>query len=83
MTGVRFPCGIPEIEGSGFLVKSLEAALRAVDLGDDADTTGALCGQLAGAHWGESTIPSEWRDGLAKRELIDAALTGLVGREVE
>ncbi len=58
----------PTIEGSGWVVKSLEAVLwafhdagsfeeavlRAVNLGDDADTTGAICGQLAGAFWGES-----------------------------
>ena len=70
----------PEIVGSGYVVKSLEAALwafhdakdfreavlRAVNLGDDADTTGAVCGQLAGAYWGESGIPQEWRDGLAR-----------------
>ena len=62
----------PAIEGSGWVVKSLEASLwafhaadtfeeavlRAVNLGDDADTTGAICGQLAGAFWGESNIPS-------------------------
>jgi ADP-ribosyl-[dinitrogen reductase] hydrolase len=54
----------PEIVGSGYLVKSLEAALWAfhdaqdfreavlwaVNLADDADTTGAVCGQLAGAY---------------------------------
>ena len=63
----------PEIVGSGYVVKSLEAALwafhdakdfreavlRAVNLGDDADTTGAVCGQLAGAYWGEDGIPDE------------------------
>ena len=38
-----------------------EAVLRAVNLGDDADTTGAVCGQLAGAYWGESGIPAGWR----------------------
>jgi ADP-ribosylglycohydrolase len=83
----------PEIRGSGYVVKSLEAALwafhdaadfreavlRAVNLGDDADTTGAVCGQLAGAYWGESGIPQEWRDGLAGRELIERALAGIVG----
>jgi ADP-ribosylglycohydrolase len=83
----------PEIQGSGYVVKSLEAALwafhdatdfreavlRAVNLGDDADTTGAVCGQLAGASWGESGIPAEWRDGLARRELIEQALRGLIG----
>ena len=31
--------------------------MGAVNLGDDADTTGAICGQLAGAFWGESNIP--------------------------
>jgi ADP-ribosylglycohydrolase len=82
----------PEIQGSGYVVKSLEAALwafhdardfreavlRAVNLGDDADTTGAVCGQLAGAYWGESGIPSEWLDGLRGRELIETALAGLL-----
>ena len=76
----------------GYVVKSLEAALwafhdakdfreavlRAVNLGDDADTTGAICGQLAGAYWGESGIPQEWRDGLARREMIEQALQGLL-----
>jgi ADP-ribosylglycohydrolase len=78
----------PEITGSGYVVKSLEAALWAfhdaddfeqavlcaVNLGDDADTTGAVCGQLAGAYWGESGVPARWRDGLARFDLIDAAL---------
>jgi ADP-ribosyl-[dinitrogen reductase] hydrolase len=36
-----------------------DAVLTAVNLGDDADTTGAVCGQLAGANWGESGIPEE------------------------
>jgi ADP-ribosyl-[dinitrogen reductase] hydrolase len=54
-----------------------EAVLRAVNLGDDADTTGAVCGQLAGAHWGERGIPPDWRQRLAGRELIERALNGL------
>ena len=80
----------PEIKGSGFVVKSLEAALwafhdaqdfrqavlRAVNLGDDADTTGAICGQFSGAYWGESGIPLEWREGLAKKDMIEKALAG-------
>jgi ADP-ribosyl-[dinitrogen reductase] hydrolase len=83
----------PEIVGSGYVVKSLEAALwafhdakdfrtavlRAVNLGDDADTTGAVCGQLAGACWGESGIPAEWLEGLARRDMIEDALAGLLG----
>jgi ADP-ribosylglycohydrolase len=83
----------PDIRGSGYVVKSLEAALwafhdaadfrqavlRAVNLGDDADTTGAVCGQLAGACWGEGGIPAEWLAGLAGRDLLDRALRGLLG----
>jgi len=82
----------PEVVGSGYVVKSLEAALwafhhakdfraavlRAVNLGDDTDTTGAVCGQLAGAYWGESGIPAEWLEGLAKRDMIEKALRGLL-----
>ncbi len=46
--------------------------LRAVNLGDDADTVGAVAGQIAGAHYGLSAIPTEWLDVLAWRDdLID------------
>jgi len=76
----------PEIRGTGYVVESLEAALwafdrtkdfragalRAVNLGDDADTTGAVYGQLAGAYYGERGIPEEWRNILAHREEIEA-----------
>jgi ADP-ribosylglycohydrolase len=82
----------PEIRGSGYVVACLEAALwafhdatdfrqavlRAVNLGDDADTTGAVAGQLAGAFWGESGIPQEWRTDLRGREMIERALRGLL-----
>lgn len=84
----------PQIQGSGYVVRSLEAALwafhdaasfeeavlRAVNLGDDADTTGAVCGQLAGAYWGESGIKDEWRSKLARMDLIENALHGLLNR---
>jgi ADP-ribosylglycohydrolase len=76
----------PEIQGSGYVVKSLEAALwafnrsqsfeegclLAVNLGDDADTTGAVYGQLAGAFYGQQGIPESWRNKLAYRELIES-----------
>ena len=76
---------------AGYVIQSLEAAmwafhdaadfreavLRAVNLGDDADTTGAVCGQLAGACWGETGIPEQWREPLGRRDLIEAALDGL------
>lgn len=85
----------PQIRGSGWVVQSLEAALwafqaarsfeeavlKAVNLGDDADTTGAVCGQLAGAFWGESGIPDTLRRGLARVDLIENALAGLLGPE--
>lgn len=83
------------VRGSGYVTASLEAALwafhnasdferavlRAVNLGDDADTTGAVCGQLAGAYWGEDGIPPEWLDGLARRDMIETALDGLIEKE--
>jgi ADP-ribosyl-[dinitrogen reductase] hydrolase len=82
----------PAIRGSGWVVQSLEAALwafhdassfeeavlRAVNLGDDADTTGAVAGQLAGAFWGESGIPAALRDGLARYDMLEEALKGLL-----
>ena len=74
----------PEIQGTGYVVRSLEAALwafwksgsfeesclLAVNLCDDADTTGAVYGQLAGAYYGEQGIPETWRSKLAHQELI-------------
>jgi ADP-ribosyl-[dinitrogen reductase] hydrolase len=67
-----------EIQGSGYVVDCLESALwsfmisdsfedavlKAVNLGDDTDTTAAVCGQLAGAFYGASNIPAEWLDRL-------------------
>lgn len=74
----------PEIQGSGYVVQSLEAALwafyhgksfkdgclLAVNLGDDADTTGAVYGQLAGAFYGEREIPEDWRTKISHHDLI-------------
>lgn len=55
-----------------------QAVLQAVNLGDDADTTGAVCGQLAGAYWGESSIPPRLRSGLARMDLLEKAVDGIV-----
>ena len=41
-----------------------------MNLGDDADTTGAVYGQLAGAYYGEGGIPPEWRERLVMRNRI-------------
>lgn len=75
----------PQIVGSGFVVRSLEAALwafwkscdfehgclLAANLGDDADTTAAIYGQVAGAFYGADGIPARWREKLALRETIE------------
>ena len=74
----------PDIQGTGYVVKSLEAALwaffrsesfesgclLAVNLGNDADTTGAVYGQIAGAYYGESGLPVKWREQIILKDLI-------------
>jgi ADP-ribosyl-[dinitrogen reductase] hydrolase len=47
-----------------------DAVLRAVNLGDDTDTIGALTGGLAGIHWGIEQIPQVWLDVLARKDDI-------------
>lgn len=42
-----------------------------MNLGDDADTTGAVYGQIAGAYYGRGGIPSHWQDRLAMRDTFD------------
>jgi ADP-ribosyl-[dinitrogen reductase] hydrolase len=73
------------IRGSGYVIGAFEAALwalwktdsfeagalAAVNLGNDADTTAAIYGQLAGALYGAEAIPKDWRDSLAYRALIE------------
>jgi ADP-ribosyl-[dinitrogen reductase] hydrolase len=83
-----------KIRGSGYCVASLEAAfwcfartetfadavLEAVNLGDDADTTAAITGQLAGAHYGVDSIPPEWLANLHMREYIKKTARALCER---
>ena len=52
--------------------------LAAANLGDDADTTAAIAGQLAGAHYGVDAIPARWRARLALRDELEALADGLV-----
>jgi ADP-ribosyl-[dinitrogen reductase] hydrolase len=73
------------IRGTGYVVDSLEAALwcfwttetfqdailKAANLGDDADTTAAVCGQIAGACYGASAISPRWLEKLVMREEIE------------
>ena len=83
----------PEIRGSGYVIHSLEAALwafaksrsfeegalLAVNLGEDADTTGAVYGQLAGAFYGVEAIPEGWRATLHGRETLERFADALMG----
>ena len=84
------------ISGSGWVVESLEAALwafwrgadfketllLAANLGDDADTTAAIAGQLAGAFYGEESIPRAWRERLFRAEDIGLLSERLLGLEL-
>ncbi|WP_375182123.1 ADP-ribosylglycohydrolase family protein [Chryseobacterium sp.] len=48
-----------------------EAVLKAVNLGEDTDTTGAITGGIAGLYYGFESIPKEWIDVLARKEDIE------------
>lgn len=85
---------IDQIRGSGYVIESLTAALwcfwttttyadailAATNLGDDADTTAAICGQLAGAYYGLSGIPQPWQARVTDREAILALASQLCPR---
>ncbi|MCY0964156.1 ADP-ribosylglycohydrolase family protein [Parathalassolituus penaei] len=74
-----------DIRGSGYVMASLEAALWCLDryrsfdsailaaanLGEDADTTAAICGQLAGALYGINGIPLRWQQQLCMRTYLE------------
>ncbi len=82
-----------EISSSGYVVSTLEAAvwclatsgsfeeclLKAVNLGDDTDTVGAVAGGLAGLYWGIEGIPAEWLEALAKGEMIFSMVERFIG----
>lgn len=80
-----------QIRGTGYVVDSLEAALwcfertnsfrdavlAAANLGDDADTTAAICGQVAGAFYGSGGIPESWTNLVVMRDEIVELADGL------
>lgn len=82
----------PEIKGTGYVVQSLEASLwafhnstsfkqgclMAVNLGEDADTTAAVFGQLAGAFYGSPGIPLSWRKRLTMNKEISLMADRLI-----
>ncbi|WP_020168204.1 MULTISPECIES: ADP-ribosylglycohydrolase family protein [Methylotenera] len=78
-----------EVKGSSYVIDSLEAALwcfynstsyreavlMAANLGDDADTTAAITGQIAGAFYGVNNIPNHWQNILYQgKEIKDIAI---------
>lgn len=79
------------LSGSGYVVATLRSAIYcalkaetfeealqlAVNLGEDTDTVGAVTGQIAGARWGYSGIPSRWITGLARKDMIDGAIASI------
>ena len=81
-----------DIFGSGYVVESLEAALwafettdsfeqavlAAANLGDDSDTTAAVCGQIAGAYYGYSAIPDDWLQALLEHERLLQTANALI-----
>ena len=74
-----------QIRSSGYVVDTLEAVvwslintdafdqalLKAVNLGDDTDTVGAIAGGLAGLYYGYDQIPKEWLSAIKRREWIE------------
>ena len=75
---------LKDIRSTGYVIDTLEASLwcvfnttnykdavlKAVNLGDDTDTVGAITGGLAGIIYGYDTIPSEWLDVLVRKDDI-------------
>lgn len=74
-----------EIKSSGYVVDTLEAAiwcvgtttnfkdavLKAVNLGGDTDTIASITGSIAGMLYGMDSIPKEWLDSIASKEMVD------------
>jgi len=83
-----------DIRASGYVAHALEASLWSVgrtgtyqtavllaaNLGEDADTTGAITGQLAGALYGASGIPEHWRNEIAWSDRLSKTAAALVER---
>ncbi|WP_236276373.1 ADP-ribosylarginine hydrolase Tri1 [Enterobacter cloacae] len=86
-----------QIRSSGYVIDTLEAAMCAVwntdnfrdaillaaNLADDADSVAATAGQLAGALYGYSEIPQDWKDKLVQHERIAALASDLFDRAPE
>lgn len=72
------------IRGKGYVISTFEvvvhcllnsenyadAVLEAVNIGDDTDTTAAICGGLAGIYYGYDSIPVDWLNEIDKLEKV-------------
>ena len=81
-----------EVDNSGWCVSTLQAALwafhraesfenalvEAVNLGGDADSIGAVCGQISGAYYGYSAIPERWLAAIKDREKLDKLIEDFI-----
>lgn len=81
-----------KIESSGYVIHTLEASiwcaantntfkssvLKAVNLGDDTDTTACITGMITGSIYGNSKIPSEWKEILAKKNIVSELINNFV-----
>lgn len=84
-----------DINGTGYVIASLEAALwcfysttnyrdailTAANLGNDADTTAAICGQIAGAYYGHQSIPESWREKISLKNEIKGLALALMNKK--
>ncbi|CAN5523010.1 ADP-ribosylglycohydrolase family protein [soil metagenome] len=83
---------VESIDAGGYVLSTLQSAfwavttsgsledaiVKAVNLGQDADTTGAVAGALAGAKWGYQAIPERWREALIEHETFVSLADGLL-----
>lgn len=83
-----------QIKSSGYVVHSLEAAiwcllntnnykdciLKAVNLGEDADSIANIAGGIAGIFYGKDSIPEEWLSTIARREFVEKICEKLIER---
>lgn len=60
-----------------------DAVLKAVNLGEDTDTTGCVNGGLAGLYYGLNSIPKDWRNIIARKENIGQILSKFVNKVME
>jgi len=81
-----------KIRGSGYVVHTLEASLWAflrnesftnavkevVSLGEDADTTGAVTGGLAGTYYGIESVPQEWLEKIESPDQVEEILSAFI-----